>query len=674
MTSTILIIDDSEDDQRLYQRAFKDFDHFYSLVMASSAEAGFARIADAKPDLILLDYNLPDMDGLSFMKRLAASSDTPIPIVMLTGEGSTAVAVEVMKQGADDYLVKDTEGVYLRLLPGVIGRVLAAHAQHEKNLRLQKETEALLRRNQTLMQNSMDGIHVMDMSGNIVEANDAFCRMLGYTQKEMACLNVADWDVQWSAEELRERFKQLIGNSSMFETVHRRKDGALIDVEISTSGIEIEGQYFLFASSRDITERKKIEMMLKKHKLVIDSANDGFWTADSMGNLLDANEAYVTMSGYTVDELTTMHISQLDAFDQPEDVAARAASIIAHGHERFETRHRNKDGHLYDIEASVTYMPELQQFFVFCRDITDRKKTEDALRVAAVAFETHDAILITDASANIIRVNQAFTDITGYSQDEVLGKNPNIMSSGRHDKEFYSEMWQQLLHTGSWSGEILDKRKNGQIYPKWLTITAVKDERQETTHYVSIFSDITARKQAEEEIRNLAFYDSLTQLPNRRLFMDRFRAALTTSTRRNDYGAVLFVDLDRFKTLNDTLGHDYGDLLLIEVAARIKSCVREMDAVARLGGDEFVVLIEGISKDQNETLRNVGLIAEKIRATLVRPYQLKSHEHYSSPSIGISLYRGNENSVDDLLKQADIAMYQAKNAGRNAVRFFDPVM
>jgi diguanylate cyclase (GGDEF)-like protein/PAS domain S-box-containing protein len=800
ITATILVIDDSEDDQRLYQRSFKDFDCFFNLVMASSAEAGFAYLANAVPSLILLDYNLPDMDGFSFMKKLAENSNTPIPIVMLTGESNAAVAVEVMKQGADDYLVKDTEGRYLRLLPGVVGRVLAAHAQREQTQRMHKETEALLRRNQALMQNSMDGIHMMDMGGNIVEANDAFCDMLGYTQEEMARLNVADWNCQWSAEELRERFKQLIGKSAKFETVHRRKDGTLIDVEISTSGIKIEDQYFLFASSRDITERKraeelqhkseeryralfenmldgyayckilfegdtasdfifinvnnafekltglknvigkkvseaipgikksnpelfeiygrvaltgvperfenymdplgiwfavtvyspekeyfvaifdnitqrkKAEVMLKKHKLVIDSANDGFWTTDSMGNLLDANEAYATMSGYSIDELIGMHISQLDAFDQPEDVAARGARIIAHGHERFESRHRHKDGHLFDIEASVAYMPEIQQFFVFCRDITERKRNEDALRVAAVAFETHEAILITDRRANIVRVNQAFTDITGYRPEEVLGQNPRILSAGRQDKAFYIDMWQQLLHTGSWAGEIWDKRKNGQIYPKWLTITAVRDERQEVTHYVSIFSDITVRKQAEEEIHKLAFYDALTKLPNRRLFLDRFRSALAASVRRDDYGAVLFIDLDRFKALNDTLGHDYGDLLLIEVGVRIKSCVREMDTVARFGGDEFVVLIEALSDDKDDATFKVSLVAEKIREALARTYGLKGHEHHSSPSIGISLYHGHDESLDVLIEHADMAMYQAKESGRNAVRFFDPIM
>ncbi len=307
-------------------------------------------------------------------------------------------------------------------------------------------------------------------------------------------------------------------------------------------------------------------------------------------------------------------------------------------------------------------------------DITERKKTEEQLRIAAATFETHDAILITDASSNIIRVNQAFTDITGYSQEEVLGKNPRILSSGHQEKGIYVSMWQQLKQAGKWSGEIMDKRKNGEIYPKWLTITAVKNERDETIRYVGIFNDITERKKAEEAIQHLAFYDVLTKLPNRRLFLDRFRAALTVSARYYNFGALLFIDLDRFKLLNDTLGHDYGDLLLIEVAARTKSCVREMDTVARLGGDEFVVLIEDVSYDQNEASYKVGLVAEKIRGALTNPYILNGHEHHCSPSIGVTLYHGNEKPMEDLLRHADIAMYQAKDAGRNTVRFFDPVL
>ena len=248
------------------------------------------------------------------------------------------------------------------------------------------------------------------------------------------------------------------------------------------------------------------------------------------------------------------------------------------------------------------------------------------------------------------------------------------MSSGRQNKKFYVDMWQQLLGTGSWAGEIWDRRKNGEIYPKWMTITAVKNEKGETLQYVAIFSDITERKRAEEEIHNLAFYDALTKLPNRRLFLERFHSALAASARYGNYGAILFIDLDRFKVLNDTLGHDFGDLMLVEVAVRIKSCVREIDTVARYGGDEFVVILESISSDRNDASHTAGVVGEKIRDALSHPYRLNEYEHSSSPSIGISLFHGNDESMDVLLKQADTAMYQAKEAGRNNVRFFDPDM
>lgn len=329
-----------------------------------------------------------------------------------------------------------------------------------------------------------------------------------------------------------------------------------------------------------------------------------------------------------------------------------------------------------DLEARVNQRTEeLQNANARLQEeMAIRRKAEEEIRVSAAAFETHDAIFITDADANIIRVNHAFTQITGYPPEDVLGRNPRIMSSGRHDHAFYAEMRQKLQQDGIWSGEIWDRRKNGEIYPNWMTITAIRNELREITHYVAIFSDITERKKVEEEIRTLAFYDTLTRLPNRRLFLERLRAALPASVRRRDYGAVMFLDMDRFKTLNDTLGHDYGDLMLIEVAQRIKECVREVDTVARLGGDEFVILVEGISSNEQDASHKIGMIAEKIRAALARPYQLKEHEYISSPSIGITLYQGNEKSVDMLLRHADLAMYQVKNEGRNAVRFFDPVM
>lgn len=302
------------------------------------------------------------------------------------------------------------------------------------------------------------------------------------------------------------------------------------------------------------------------------------------------------------------------------------------------------------------------------------KKIEEDLRIAAATFETHEAIMITDAAANILRVNQAFEKITGFSGSEVVGKNTRILCSGLHDQSFYQTMWQQLLSVGVWEGEIWDRRKNGQIYPKWLTVTALKTQDSQTTEYVAIFSDITERKKAEEEIRNLAFYDPLTKLPNRRLLLDRLKLALSVSERNSQFGALLFLDMDKFKILNDTLGHNIGDLMLIDVAQRIKLSVRETDTVARFGGDEFVVLFEGMGLLPEEVLQKVTLIAEKIRLALSAPFHLERHVHLSSPSIGITLFQGRKISADELIKHADIAMYQAKSAGRNRVQFFDPML
>ncbi len=501
MTTTILVIDDSEDDQRLYQRAFKDFDDF-RLVMASSAEAGFARISDAKPDMILLDYNLPDMDGLSFIKKLSEYSDTPIPVIMLTVEGNAAVAVEAMKNGVDDYIVKDTDGRYLRLLPGVAGHVMAAHAQREQAMQLWREKELLLLRNQAFMQNATEGIHVMDLRGNLVEANDAFCRMLGYTQKEMAQLNVADWDAQWSAAELDVRLKSHLVKNARFETVHRRKDGSLINVEVSTSGMEFEEQYLIFATSHDITARKRDEEKLKLGTQLLDSTSDTVFLFDLDGNFIYLNEAAWKSRGYTRDEMMAMNLRELNTPEFREILAPRIKEVLKKGHGIFESAHRCKDGSIMPVEISSRVIESggRQLLLAVIRDITERKKTEEALRVAAVTFETHDAIIITDADGNIIQVNRAFSDITGYSAEEVLGQNPRIMSSGRHGRIFYADMWQQLLHAGTWSGEIWDKRKNGEIFPKWMTITAVKNERQETIRYISISSDITARVHAEEAL------------------------------------------------------------------------------------------------------------------------------------------------------------------------------
>ena len=308
------------------------------------------------------------------------------------------------------------------------------------------------------------------------------------------------------------------------------------------------------------------------------------------------------------------------------------------------------------------------------QDITVLKQAEDEIRIAATAFESQEGMVITDADRKILRVNPAFTRITGYAFDEIVGKTPALLKSGRHDEAFYQAMWESITGKGSWQGEIWNRRKNGEVYPEWLTITAVRNESRQITHYIGALTDITLRKSAEDEIRNLAFYDPLTRLPNRRLLLDRLHQALASSARSGRQGALLFLDLDHFKTLNDTLGHDVGDLLLQHVAQRLSTCIREGDTVARFGGDEFVVMLVDLSTIHEQSIVQAETVGEKIIVALGQPYDLSGHQHRSTASVGITIFSNHQSTPLELIKQADLAMYSAKATGRNTLRFFSPEM
>ncbi|MBE0472287.1 MAG: EAL domain-containing protein, partial [Methyloprofundus sp.] len=302
------------------------------------------------------------------------------------------------------------------------------------------------------------------------------------------------------------------------------------------------------------------------------------------------------------------------------------------------------------------------------------RRNEETLRISSVAFETQEAIVITDANQKIIRVNNAFTEITGYSAKEAIGKNPRFLKSGLHDAEFYQQMWNDIIETGGWRGEIWNRRKNGDIFPEHQFITTIKNAEGVITHYLSTFSDITLRKQNEEDIHKLAFYDPLTGLANRRLLEDHVAQAISSSSRNLHYCALLFIDLDHFKNLNDTLGHKLGDELLKQVAERLKACVREGDTVARPGGDEFIILLQDIGFKQDEGVQHARLVAEKILAHFNEPYQLTENQYVLTASIGIYLFFDHHENPDDIMKRSDLAMYQAKAQGRNTIRFFDPSM
>ena len=451
---------------------------------------------------------------------------------------------------------------------------------------------------------------------------------------------------------------------------------------------------------QDITQRKTAEIALRESQTlmasVLSSASYSIIATDLQGIITVFNKGAETLLGYAAGDL----VGKRDpgAFHDLDEVVAYAEVLtqelgctVAPGFDAFVAKARitgnpderewtyiRKDGQRVPVLLSVTAMRDAQGtifgYLGVASSISERKQAEANLRIAAIAFESQEGMMITDPAGVIVRVNQAFTRLTGYSAEEALGKTPALFKSGRHDAAFYQCMWAALNDHGYWQGEIWNRRKNGKIYAEMLTISSVVAPDGTISNYISTFSDISRNSEAEAEIHRLAFYDPLTQLPNRRLLLDRLQQAITASVRSGRKGALLFIDLDNFKTLNDTLGHDKGDVLLQQVAQRLTASVRDGDTVARLGGDEFVVMLEGLDANPEEAAPQTKAVGEKILGALNDAYLLGDHRHHSTPSIGITLFGENQDTVEDLLKRADFAMYQSKSAGRNTLRFFDPEM
>ena len=414
---------------------------------------------------------------------------------------------------------------------------------------------------------------------------------------------------------------------------------------------------------------------------VLAVADDAIMTVDGNFRIKDFNHGAETIFGYRSHEAIGQPIQSLiphhfteSQLHQAEEFAISSPPSCWLNRDGGDTLGRRSDGRTFPAEASITQLITGEDilYIVILRDVSERKRAEGELRIAAAAFEAQEGMIVTNAEGLILRVNRAFTDITGYYAGDVVGHTPRLLKSGHHDAAFYAAMWDSVQRLNSWQGEIWNRRQSGEMYPAWLTITAVRDDRNGVTHYVGTLTDITERKAAEDAIKHLAFYDPLTHLPNRRLLLDRLHQAVAANARNPRKGALLFIDLDHFKTLNDTLGHDQGDRLLQRVAQRLIASVRENDTVARLGGDEFVVMLEDLSENPQHATTQAKIVGEKILASLNQPYSLAGHKHHSTPSIGVTLFGGHQKIVEELLKQADIAMYAAKAAGRNTVRFFEP--
>lgn len=428
---------------------------------------------------------------------------------------------------------------------------------------------------------------------------------------------------------------------------------------------------------RDLNARslRESEALLRLRNEALSATSQGVMIAGNDGHINYVNQAACHLSGYKQDALYQKKLADLFA---PEVAAMLAEDSGEKKPLTLEYSRQSDPGQQLWLELLLTPVHDqhghLEQYVALLRDITDKKLADKELEIAAMAFETEEGILITDDKLQILRVNKAFTRITGYEATEAVGQSTRLLQSGRHDEVFYTQMWEEIRLNHRWQGELWNRRKNGEIYSERLVISAVLGKDGSVTNYVGSFNDITEYKVSEEKIHQLAFFDPLTGLPNRRLLLDRLARALALSRRHQRYGAILMIDLDNFKTLNDTQGHNMGDMLLTQIGKRIHACVRADDTVSRTGGDEFVVLLEGLHEEVQHAASLAEHVAEKIRLTLSQTINLGHIDYESSGSIGITMFGVEAVGIDELLRRADMAMYQAKGMGKNNVRFFDPSM
>ncbi|OAN52308.1 hypothetical protein A6A04_01030 [Paramagnetospirillum marisnigri] len=536
-----------------------------------------------------------------------------------------------------------------------------------------------------IFDNALDAICLHQNARHIL-ANPAYVRLFGYTSaKDLVGQPVIDTIAPECREQVMDRIARRVRGEAVtaqYLTRGRRQDGTTFDLEIHGSAFTIEGETYILAILRDVSaavaEAGRLRESEARMRTLFDSSPDPAWIIEG-SRFVECNAAAVDFLGYpSKDDLLFVHPSQISPKIQPDGQPsyAKAEEMIriaqARGIHRFEWLHSRADESEFLAEVTLSAITLQGRPAIYCtwRDITQRKLAEAEMQLAASVFHTtREGILITDAKGIILSVNPAFSDITGYSAEEAVGQTPRLLKSNHHGGAFYAEMWHQIVDTGGWQGEVWNRRKNGEAYLEWLTISAIPGPDGRPDRFVSVFTDVTELRRKDEQIRHQAYHDSLTGLPNRALLGDRLEHAIEVAQREDSQVAVLFLDLDHFKVVNDSLGHQEGDRLLQQTAQRILDSVRRSDTVGRLGGDEFIVILSGVDAGSE-----VALVAEKIIAAIAQPFDLAGRPVHAGTSIGIAVFPQDGGTAETLMKNADTAMYQAKGAGRSTFRFFDPSM
>jgi diguanylate cyclase (GGDEF)-like protein/PAS domain S-box-containing protein len=598
----------------------------------------------------------------------------------------------LIARDGSEYQISDSAAPIRDSKGKIVGVVLVFSDVTEKYLALEAlhRADERFRRTFKLMPNPLT---LQTPDGVLLDCSEAFCESTGYSRDEIIGRNIKDFNL-WVDPDKRFAMRDtLIRDKKIdnFEFELRRRNGEIRTIEFSARFLTAEPEPILLAVAYDITTRKQAEEALRLSELrlrtIIDTEPECVKVVGDKGELLEMNAAGLAMlEARSVEEVKAKKLvnfilpSYRAAFiDLHRRVMAGENATLAFEVAGLKGTHRWLETHATPLRDTET--GAINKLLGVTRDITERRRAElalqeSALHTQAILDNMFDGVITINTKGTIESFNKAASHIFGYPQDEVLGGNITKLMPAHYKHQHENHL---KAHEGNLNGQELNilrevegQRKDGEVFPMSLSITKIL--RAGKTTFVGVIRDISQQRRDEEEIYRLAFYDPLTNLPNRRLLYDRLQQAIHTSCRTDQHGALMFLDLDHFKQLNDSLGHDVGDILLQQVALRLQACVREGDSVARMGGDEFVMLIEALSVYPNEAASQAEMIADKVLASLAQPYHLREHTYVITPSIGIVVFLHQEETFDELLKKADVAMYQAKTAGRNNARFFDPTM
>jgi len=530
-----------------------------------------------------------------------------------------------------------------------------------------------------------EGVVLADAQRHVTFVNAAFEQLTGYARNELLGGNCSVLQGSRTSSQTAQAIRDCLAAQRPFrgEILNYRKDGGVFWNDLSiTPIVDRQGNLLeFFGVQRDITAQREAAMALKRSQeqlsLVLKGTNDGVWDWDIATNTIERSSAWYHMLGYQPGEVEFSRANDHGVV-HPDDlplVNAKLKETLAGPDERYtmEMRLKHRQGHYISVLTRGFVLRDEQGHAVRAcgttTNLTEQKAKEAKIKLAAAVFiHSREGMTITDAQGCIIMVNKAFASITGYAEDEVLGKNPRVLSSGRHDSAYYSAMWQSIETEGHWEGEIWNRRKDGEIYCEWLSITAMRDGDGRISHYVGNFTDLSEVKAAESRVLWLSNYDVLTGLPNLALLRDRTEHSLSMVQRANEPLAMMMIGIDHFKSINDALGHEIGDQLLRSVAARLTESVRDQDTVARHSGKEFVLLLPGTSPE------GAAHVARDLLWTLAQPYLLNGHDVTVTASIGIASHPGNGSDFDSLFKCVEIAMHRAQTSGRDNFHFYSDEM